>query len=179
MDKKELLQKYYDLACHNLLCYSKNWAMTEPKEGYEVEWKQAKEECALLEEMIKEATPEERAAELEKKVAELEKAVQPKEMAQKVAQELAEGIESAFQFNNVMDKQPTVEELTPKDLECIARYIQAYARIVFHEEENVPLPCEKCPHATENNCQVWTVFRRLGKVTGIKLSPLKGSMSSE
>jgi hypothetical protein len=50
--KLDLLYKYHNMAYHNLLCYSKNYAMTEVKEGFETEWKQAKEECELLEEMI-------------------------------------------------------------------------------------------------------------------------------
>lgn len=54
MTKIELLKKYHDMACHNLFCYSRNYAMTEPKEGYEAEWKQAGEEVKVLEEMIKE-----------------------------------------------------------------------------------------------------------------------------
>lgn len=52
--KMDLLYKYHNRACHNLMCYSKNMLMTEPKEGYENEWQQAKEECRLLDEMIKE-----------------------------------------------------------------------------------------------------------------------------
>ena len=52
MTKIELLKQYHDMACHNLFCYSRNYAMTEPKEGYEAEWKQAGEEVKLLEEMI-------------------------------------------------------------------------------------------------------------------------------
>jgi hypothetical protein len=55
MDKKELLQKYRDQACYNLMCYSKTLLMNKPKEGYETEWQQAIEEIKLLEEMIKEA----------------------------------------------------------------------------------------------------------------------------
>lgn len=55
MGKRELLLKYYDQACHNLLCYSRRYLMDEPKEGYETEWQQANEECRLLDEMIKEA----------------------------------------------------------------------------------------------------------------------------
>ena len=55
MTKIGLLKKYHDMACHNLFCYSRNYAMTEPKEGYEAEWKQAGEEVELLKEMIKEA----------------------------------------------------------------------------------------------------------------------------
>ncbi|GAB6170757.1 hypothetical protein JCM15765_02350 [Paradesulfitobacterium aromaticivorans] len=52
MTKLEVLQKYYDWACHNFLCYSKNYLLTEPKKGFETEWKQANEECELLKQMI-------------------------------------------------------------------------------------------------------------------------------
>lgn len=50
----ELLSKYYEMACHNLLCYSNSYAMEQAKEGFEEEWRQAKAECELLQEMIKE-----------------------------------------------------------------------------------------------------------------------------
>ncbi|MCX7841511.1 MAG: hypothetical protein N2489_00360 [Clostridia bacterium] len=65
MTKIELLKKYHDMACHNLFCYSRNYAMTEPKDGYEAEWKQAGEEVELLEEIIeqqKKAASHEEAA---------------------------------------------------------------------------------------------------------------------
>lgn len=55
MTKKELLNKYRDMACHNLLCYSNNYLMTEPKAGYEKEWQEAKEEVKILEEIISES----------------------------------------------------------------------------------------------------------------------------
>lgn len=54
MTKRKLLEKNYEMACHNLLCYSANYGMTEPKEGYEKEWLAAQEECQLLIEMINE-----------------------------------------------------------------------------------------------------------------------------
>ena len=37
-----------EMAFHNLLCYSANYAMTIPKEGFEQEWKDAKLELAKL-----------------------------------------------------------------------------------------------------------------------------------
>ncbi len=55
IQKKRLLQKYYEMACHNLMCYSRNYLMElEQKEGFETEWKQANEECLLLQEMMDE-----------------------------------------------------------------------------------------------------------------------------
>lgn len=32
------LHDLYEMACHNLLCYSANYLMTEPKAGFDVEW---------------------------------------------------------------------------------------------------------------------------------------------
>lgn len=52
MTEKELLKKYYDIASHNLLCYSANYFMDTPKNGFEKDWKEAKAECELLESMI-------------------------------------------------------------------------------------------------------------------------------
>ncbi|MTI84348.1 MAG: hypothetical protein FH756_10685 [Firmicutes bacterium] len=54
--KRELLQKYYEMACHNLLCCSKNYAMDQAKEGFEGEWKQYQVECEILQEMMAEET---------------------------------------------------------------------------------------------------------------------------
>lgn len=54
MEKKEVLQKAYDRASHNLFCYSSNLLMTKAKQGYEKEWREALEECEILESMLKE-----------------------------------------------------------------------------------------------------------------------------
>lgn len=53
MEKLDVLNKYYDRACHNLFCYSRNYLMTEAKQGYENEWREALEECEILQSMIK------------------------------------------------------------------------------------------------------------------------------
>jgi hypothetical protein len=52
--KRGLLQKHYEMACHNLLCYSRNHLMDQAKEGFDTEWKQCQAECELLQEMINE-----------------------------------------------------------------------------------------------------------------------------
>ncbi len=52
--KRALLRKYYEMACHNLLCCSKNYAMDQAKEGFEADWKQYQVECELLQEMMAE-----------------------------------------------------------------------------------------------------------------------------
>ena len=54
MTRSDLFKKYYDMACHNLLCYSANYLMGKPKEGYEEEWEEARQEVEILEELIKE-----------------------------------------------------------------------------------------------------------------------------
>lgn len=65
MEKMDLLKKYLDMASHNLLCYSKNYAMTEPKDEYEKEWQETREEIELLKEMIKDTEKEKTAVPLE------------------------------------------------------------------------------------------------------------------
>jgi len=42
------------MAAHNLQCYSANWAMDTPKEGYESEHKEAAEEVEMLQTWLKE-----------------------------------------------------------------------------------------------------------------------------
>ena len=54
LTRLELLQDYYEHASYNLLCYSKNYLMTEAREGYEQEWTRARQECKLLQDMIAE-----------------------------------------------------------------------------------------------------------------------------
>lgn len=73
MTKQDLLKKYYGRACHNLLCYSANYLMDRPKDGFEKEWEEAKAEVELLEEiMIRETTIEKIMAELGVKQAQPE-----------------------------------------------------------------------------------------------------------
>lgn len=48
----EYLEKQRDMAYHNLLCYSRNYGMTAPKENQDKEWNEAKEECRIVEELI-------------------------------------------------------------------------------------------------------------------------------
>jgi len=52
--KRDLLQKYYEMACHNLLCYSDSYLADKPIIGHENEWEEIKVECELLKEMIEE-----------------------------------------------------------------------------------------------------------------------------
>lgn len=60
ISKRSLLERYREKAYHNLLCYSRKYAMTEAKPGYEKEWSRCREEYELLDEMIRELeAPEE------------------------------------------------------------------------------------------------------------------------
>ena len=56
-----LISKYVDEALHNLLAYSTNYSMSEPKEGYEKEWNETKAEIELLSDISKMITREENA----------------------------------------------------------------------------------------------------------------------
>lgn len=52
MTKDELLRKYHDQECNNLLCYSANYGMTKPRAGYETEHAECLERVKQLEEII-------------------------------------------------------------------------------------------------------------------------------
>lgn len=54
MTRLQLFEEIYNLHTYNLLCYSKNYLMTEPKEQFVQEWKTEKEKVELLNEIIKE-----------------------------------------------------------------------------------------------------------------------------
>lgn len=49
----DYLKRQRDMATHSLFCYSANYAMTKPKEGYEEEWRKAGKDCELVEELIR------------------------------------------------------------------------------------------------------------------------------
>ena len=52
MTKKELLLKYKDQACNNLLAYSETFLMNSAREGFEKEFNDTQEEIELLDEII-------------------------------------------------------------------------------------------------------------------------------
>lgn len=52
--RKKYLQEQVQQEDHNLLCYSKNLLMTEPKVGYSNEWGNTKERVALVQQMLNE-----------------------------------------------------------------------------------------------------------------------------
>jgi len=49
-----ILKEMQDRAWYDALCYSANYGMTKPKEGYEAQWKEAKEKARLIDQMVKE-----------------------------------------------------------------------------------------------------------------------------
>lgn len=53
----EYLKRQRDMATHNLFCYSANYAMTKPKEGYEEEWRKAGRDCEIVEELLRVISP--------------------------------------------------------------------------------------------------------------------------
>lgn len=44
MKREQFLRNRLEMASPNLMCYSANYSMTEPKEGFEAEYKEASEE---------------------------------------------------------------------------------------------------------------------------------------
>lgn len=54
MNKLQLLNEIYNQEVHNLMCYSKNYLMEEPKEQYKKEWIESKEKVFLLEQIMDE-----------------------------------------------------------------------------------------------------------------------------
>lgn len=42
----------YDMACNNVLAYSKSYAMNEPRDGYEEKWKEENEKSDMIYEWI-------------------------------------------------------------------------------------------------------------------------------
>lgn len=54
MTRLYVLKKTYEMACHNLHCYSANLLMSQPIPGYEEPWTSCKKEVELLQEWIKE-----------------------------------------------------------------------------------------------------------------------------
>ena len=54
MNRKDLLQKYYDLEMNNVFAYSANYLMNQPKKGYGREWEEAVERAEALQELMEE-----------------------------------------------------------------------------------------------------------------------------
>lgn len=53
MNKIELLNEFRGTLYHNLLCFSKNYLMEEPRENFVKEWEETKEKINLIDEIIK------------------------------------------------------------------------------------------------------------------------------
>ena len=54
MNRKDLLQKYYDLEMNHVFAYSANYLMNQAKKGYEREWEEAVERAEALKELMEE-----------------------------------------------------------------------------------------------------------------------------
>lgn len=54
MNRKDLLQKYYDLEMNHVFAYSANYLMNQAKKGYEREWEEAVERAEALQELMEE-----------------------------------------------------------------------------------------------------------------------------
>ena len=53
MNKIELLNEFRGTLYHNLLCFSENYLMDEPRENFVKEWEETKEKISLIDEIIK------------------------------------------------------------------------------------------------------------------------------
>jgi len=54
MTRETFLREKLEMASHNLMCYSKNYAMDTPKEGYEERYREAGAEVEMLKVWLKE-----------------------------------------------------------------------------------------------------------------------------
>lgn len=54
MTRLEYLEKKREMEYHNLLCYSRNYSMTVPKVGMGEQFKECKESCRIIEELLAE-----------------------------------------------------------------------------------------------------------------------------
>ena len=52
MNKIDLLKEFKDMLCHNLLCYSSDYLMNNPKKQYVKDWEETKEKINLIDEII-------------------------------------------------------------------------------------------------------------------------------
>lgn len=77
MNKLQLFEEMHTLYVHNLLCYSKDYLMTQPKKEFVNEWKKEKEKVGLIEKIIE----EEKIKSTEKYVTNKEKIIGKNEQA--------------------------------------------------------------------------------------------------
>lgn len=54
VNRNTILTEMRDMAWHNVLCYSKNYAMDEPKDGMREKWETAKAEAEIIDQMYDE-----------------------------------------------------------------------------------------------------------------------------
>ena len=57
--RRSILEEMRDMAWHNVMCYSGNLLMTEPKEGKREEWEQAVAKARIIEDMLGELPQDE------------------------------------------------------------------------------------------------------------------------
>lgn len=110
MTKIEILEKAKEMACHNLFCYSKNYAMTVPKEGYEKDWQETKDEAKILESMIGEI---ENPPTVEMTIGQLEKAIM-KMKEQRQYRDMSSVLKASVRTNPNGRHYLEFEQLTPQ-----------------------------------------------------------------
>jgi hypothetical protein len=54
INRNSILKEMQDMAWHNVLCYSKNYAMSEPRDGRRAEWERALAKAEIIEQMFDE-----------------------------------------------------------------------------------------------------------------------------
>ena len=52
MNKIDLLKEFKDMLCHNLLCYSSDYLMNNPKKQYVKDWEETKQKISIIDEII-------------------------------------------------------------------------------------------------------------------------------
>ena len=69
----------------------------------------------------------------------------------------------------------TKEDLTDKEIFCIARHMQRYVEVLIHENPEFPDPCNYCPRGSEcakrNFMFAWDVIGKLRDITGAEMGP--------
>ena len=54
INKQSVLEEMKEMAWHNVLCYSENYAMTEPKDGMREDWEKALAKAKIIDRMLDE-----------------------------------------------------------------------------------------------------------------------------
>ncbi len=71
----------------------------------------------------------------------------------------------------------TKEDLTEKELFCIARHLKRYVEVLIHNHVDFPDPCSYCPHghacSERRFAFAWETLLKLSNITGIHMSPMR------